>query len=63
MENVVDLWIKPSGGKVRGMLLLVLYTIAIKLSIFYTIPIFEVMKNNLSLGLIRHVYLYFGYQI
>ena len=26
------------------------YTIAIKLSIFYTIPIFEVMKNNLSFG-------------
>ena len=25
-------------------------TIAIKLSIFYTIPIFEVMKNNLSFG-------------
>ena len=29
---------------------LVFYTIAIKLSIFYTIPIFEVMKNNLSFG-------------
>ena len=27
-----------------------IYTIAIKLSIFYTIPIFEVMKNNLSFG-------------
>ena len=27
-----------------------IYTIAIKLSIFYTIPIFEVMKNNFSFG-------------
>ena len=26
------------------------YTIAKKLSIFYKIPIFEVMKNNLSFG-------------
>ena len=26
------------------------YTIAIKLSIFYTILIFEVMKNNFSFG-------------
>ena len=40
------------------------YTIAIKLSIFfYMIPIFEVMKNNLVLGFIRHVHLYFGYKI
>ena len=30
--------------------LLFTYTIALKLSIFYTIPIFEVMKNNLSFG-------------
>ena len=28
----------------------IIYTIAIKLSIFYTILIFKVMKNNLSFG-------------
>ena len=31
--------------------------------ISYTIPIFEVIKNNLSSGFIRHVHMYFGYQI
>ena len=39
-----------------------IYTIGIKLSIFYVTPIFEAMKNNSFFGYFRHVHSYFGYQ-
>ena len=44
MDSPSDIVLFNSSDKLGN------YTIAIKLSIFYTIPIFEAMKNDLSFG-------------